>query len=404
MIGNGGGFYPSPYGQTPYTSVPNNFAGGSPSIPPYYGSVYQQQNPQQQQSHRHSINQANNGNNLNISSFKLYDLDTNTHNEIIRLIFSFARVPYKEKRIKQDEWNETKEQISVAQLPSLRINNQFKIFSLHAIIRHLAREFHLYGTGRHDQAIVDVVLETVRGLQDKIFAQVNHSDENLHQLITDHSSTYLNQLEKLYQIFNRHGPFYLGSHISIADLIVYDTINYLIHIDTKLLDNYSHLKEARRRLEKHTQISSYLNAKKTQNKIQNHKSPQTERLATKSPTPNLTSHQHRHRSHDGHKSGHHHHHHHHHHRHHHRDHSKDPTPSSQIKRSSIRSSTKSPSIISKKEKEPTPILQTKHRSVRSSKSPSISKKGKETAPPPPQTTDVKTPPVITEQKSGPIVN
>jgi glutathione S-transferase len=350
IIATTGGYYPSHYGSTPFNGISNNYSIPAPSIPPYYNNPTFQQ--QQQPQHR-LINQQNNE---NISSFKLYDIDKNSHSEIIRLIFSYADVSYKDKRLKEDEWNKIKDQMSFEQLPILRINNQYKIYHMHAIIRHLAREFHLYGTGKHDHAIVDIIIETTRQLQEKIFEQLKNStdhEQTLRQIITDDSTIYLKQLENFYEIFNRHGPFYLGSHISLADLIVYDTINYLIKIDKNLLENYSHLKEARRRLEKHPRILNYINTK-TNNQIK--KSPKIRRHKTKSPTPNITSdhhNHHRHRSHEGHKSSHHHHHHCHHH---HRRHSKEPTPFSQTKQRSVRSS-KSPSIT-KKDKEPTPLQTT----------------------------------------------
>jgi glutathione S-transferase len=317
MIGNGAGFFPPPYiglpnnynqgpppiqqgvPPPPFIGLPNNYNQGPPPIqqgvppPSYYGSAFQ--------AYQQPNNAQNCVNNSNCSVFKLYDLETNNQNEIIRLLFSFAGISFKDKRLKQDEeeYDKIKDQ-----LPILRINNQFKIFHLHAIARYLAREFRLYGNDSHDQAIVDTIIETTRCFQEKIFEQIQNStnlEERkiiLTQFIKDHAEKYLNQLEKCYKIFNRHGPFYLGSHISLADLIVYDTIKSLIDIDSKLLDNYSHLKEARRRLEKYPQLANYLNKTKN-NKIKK------KRHATVSPTSNhQRHHQHRHRSHDEHQSTH----------------------------------------------------------------------------------------------------
>lgn len=249
MISNGTGFYPPTYAPASFPGISNSFGVRSPSVSPYYAQAYQQQ-PQQPQ-HR-PISQQTNENYANMTSYKLYDLDTNHHSELIRLIFSFAGIYYKDRRFTEDEWIKIKEQIIFEQLPVLRVNSQFKVFPLHAIIRYLAREFNLYGSNKHDYVIVDVVLETARQLQEKIFEVIDSStdyEQGLLQFIADHSVTYLKQLEKLYEIFDRHGPFYLGPQISLADLFVYDTINHLITIDTKLLENYSHLKGARRRLE-----------------------------------------------------------------------------------------------------------------------------------------------------------
>ncbi|CAF3040051.1 unnamed protein product [Rotaria sp. Silwood2] len=398
MMKNGGSYYPSPYKTTPFNGMLNNFGVGSHGVPSFYNlqlqqgpQQQQQQQQQQQKTKKHLIHEQSHDTAPNILSFKLYDLDTTDNNEIIRLIFSFAGVSYKNKRLRQDEWIKIKEHMSFEHLPILRINHDFKIFQLHAIIRYLAREFHLYGTGQHDHAIVDIVYETIREFQEKISQQNNNSsinhEQTLHQLIIDISTIYLKQLENFYEIFNRHGPFYLGSHISLADLIVYDTINYLIKIDTKLLDNFSHLKEAYQRLEKHPRLLNYLNTKNNNNEIKkHHKSPHSHRHTTKSPVPNAPPHQHRHRSHEGHELGHRHYHHrHHHHHHHHRHNSKEPTPLLQTKQRSIISS-KSPTISRKDIEQPPLVPKKKQPSVRSSQSPSVSTKDIEPAPPPaPQT-------------------
>jgi glutathione S-transferase len=300
------------------------------NIPPnYYNLSYQQQ----QQTHHRIINGQTNG---NLPLFKLYDSDGNNKNEIIRLILSYAGVSFKDKRVKQEEWERVKDRIPIQRLPILRVHDQLKIYYLNAIVRYLAREFHLYGTGNEDHAIVDMIFELNREFQEKLFEQINHLTNIeqrkiiLTQFITDHTINYLDQLEKLYNIFNRTGPFYLGSQISLADLIVYQTINYFIDIDPKLLDNYSHLQQARHHLEKHPQLTNYVNKKKFKTSKKRH--------ASVPPIVRHNHHQHRHRSHDEHKSSH-------------RHHSKESILSLQTKQEP-----KSPSIQSI-EKESTPSLQ-----------------------------------------------
>jgi glutathione S-transferase len=296
MINNGLGFFPSPYGSTPFIncdqwppSVQQNMA------PSYYNPSYQQQQQTQQQI-------TNGQNDTNSSFFKLYDFEGNNQSEIIRFIFSVAGISFKDKRVKQEEWERVKDRIPIQKLPILRVNNQMKIYYLNAIVRYLAREFHLYGTGNNDHTIVDIIFELNYEFQKKLFEQINNSMDNeqkkqiLTQFLTDHGLNYLNQLEKLFKIFNRQGPFYLGTQISLADLIVYQTINYFIDIDSKLLDNYSHLQQARHHLEKHPQLANYFNKKNFKIKEKRHKSVP--------PISRHTHHEHRHRSHDERKSSH----------------------------------------------------------------------------------------------------
>ncbi|CAF1074631.1 unnamed protein product [Rotaria sordida] len=289
--GNNLNSYPQYYGPATLIGLPNNSNQGPSSI---QGSLYQQQNYQPITNER-NIN--------NPSSFKLYDFGRNNRCDIIDFIFSFVNVSFSDKRIKKDEWNRVKNLIPIQQLPILRINNQLKIYDLNVIIRYLAREFNLYGSRNDEHAIVDMILELTRQFQEKLFEQINKSiniEEQqqkilLTQFITDHSTNYLNQLEKSYEIFHYNGPFYLGSQISIADLIVYQTISYLINIEPKLLDNYPNLKQARSYLEKYPQLTNYLKKKNFKIKNKRHK--------TVPPTLRQVDHHHRrHRSYDEHKS------------------------------------------------------------------------------------------------------
>ena len=419
-MNNAVNFYPRTYGPPSYPGIPNNYGIASPPVPQFYNAHFphslpksepqptsppsqqqqQQQQLQQQQqhhsfaNHQRPVSQQNNETN---NSFKLYDLSTNTQSDIIRLIFSFVGVSYKDKRLKEDEWMKIKEQIPFQELPILRVNNQFRIFHLHAIIRHLAREFHLYGTGKHEHAIIDIITEIARQLQEKIVEQTDSStseqDQSVQELITDFALNYLKQFEELYTIFDRHGPFYLGRHISLADLIVYNTTNCLIKNNTKLLENYTRLKEARRQLEKHPGIANFLKSKQVDaNKTHRHRSPHSHRRRTKSPTPHEGSHRHRHRSHRRRSS---HHHHHHYCPHHQRQRSKEPAISLQSKHQSEKS-LKSPSLVTNEKDSltptvptsvpppppppPLPTALTKQQVSRASKSPIIIKKDKDQAP------------------------
>ncbi|CAF1127906.1 unnamed protein product [Adineta steineri] len=397
MMSNPANYYAPPYGTPAYSGMPN-YGTGSPPVPYYYNVQFpqqqatsplqQQQKPEKQPKAQYPHAPPNQKNNENISLFKLYDIEKNRYSTIIRLIFSFVGVPYKEKQFKPNELSKIKEKMPYQQLPILRVHNQFKIFQLHAIIRYLAREFNLYGRSKHDHVVVDDIVEIARQFQEKIFEQINNStnyEQSILQFIIDSSVIYLKQLEGFFAIFDHHGPFYLGLHISLADLMVYDVISYLIKVDGKLLDSYSHLKEARRQLEKHPGVADFIQVKTPDpSKPHHHKSPHTHRRQTKSPTPNSNSqqqhhhhrhhHHHRRRSVEGGKSNHHHHHHYHcpYHR---RKNSKEPTPSSQTKQPSIRSS-KSPSILIN-EKESTPLPSAKQQVIRQSKSPNPSRKDKD---------------------------
>ena len=288
MINNGASFFPPPpsYGSIPVICCEQWTGAVQQNMPSaYYNSNYQQQRTHQQMTNGQSS-----------TLVKLYDFDGNNSSEIIRLLFTYAGVTFRDKRVKQDEWERVKVRMPIQKLPMLRVNNQLKIYSLNPITRYLARGFQLYGTGPDDQAIVDMILELNLEFQEKLFEQMNISTDAeqgkilLTQFLTDHGINHFNQMEKLYQTFNRSGPFYLGAQISLADLIVYQTINYFLGLQPKLLDNYSHLQQTHQQLEKHPQLSNYSRKKNVKHKKKRH--------ATVPPTPRHSDHHQRHRSHD----------------------------------------------------------------------------------------------------------
>lgn len=295
MFDNGLNCFPSPYGSTPMLGWNQWQSSGQQNIPPnYYNSPYQQQQQQQIPNKHTSVTTP--------SLFKLYDFEGNKQSEIIRLIFYYAGISFKDKRVKQDEWERVKERIPIQQLPILRVNNQFKIYYLNTIVRYLAREFRLYGKDNNDHAMVDIIVEFNQEFQKKFFEKIDNiiDIEERKKVSTEffdnNGINYLKQLEDFYKIFNQQGPFYLGNQISLADLIVYQTINYFIDINSKLLDNYSHLQQAYHHLSKQPQLINYYNNKTLTINKKRHKSvPQR---------TNNNNRQHRHRSHDANKSSH----------------------------------------------------------------------------------------------------
>ncbi|CAF0772446.1 unnamed protein product [Adineta ricciae] len=296
LMPNGVGFYPPAYGSAPYIGLlPNCNQGLQSTQQPVQPTSFYNPNYAQQLQPQQVLKTEQDA----AAYFKLYDFNANNRNELIRLIFYYVGVTFKDKRVTQDEWTRAKDHIPVQQLPILRVQNQFKIYYFDSIVRYLAREFALHGTTNQEYAMVDMVFEANSSFQEILFEHVgnpaNHEQRKtlLKQFIADHAEDYLNQLEKFYKVFNRDGPFYLGSQISLADLIVYQTINSLIEVNPQLLDNYSRLKEARHRLEQHPQIINYLNAKK-------HPKSKKKRHVTLSPTSNNVYHFYpRYQSHDG---------------------------------------------------------------------------------------------------------
>jgi len=168
----------------------------------------------------------------------------------------------------------------------LKVDGRFNIPQTYAILRFLGNKFHLYGNNEFDRAIIDSVLESSRSIKEKVLEIThNQSDEQkeeaLKTFLAEDKGQRLKQLEILFDNYGRHGPFFLGSHISLADLAVYDCFYELINHDAKLLDEHPKLKEHRKRVEKHPQMVNYLKPPP----IKQQKSSESKGRRTKSPTP-----------------------------------------------------------------------------------------------------------------------
>ncbi|CAF0814504.1 unnamed protein product, partial [Didymodactylos carnosus] len=274
-----------PYGfggpLTPFSQAIGNGLPPQPGVlPPYYSSTGIQQQTISLPNRRYPPNH----------NYKLYYFDGRGRGEVIRLIFSFAGVPFKDKRMKEDEWPTLKDQMPLNQVPVLKIDNGFKLPQTNAIVRYLGNEFRLFGNNKFDHAIIDSVLETNRELKEKIFALIHAMNPDQQRQVVKkflddgEANIHLKRLEKLFDNYGRHGPFYLGTHVSLADLIVYDGLYNIIDAEAKFLDNYPKLKENRKRLEKHPQMANYLGLN------QKHKQRSPHLRRGKSPTPvNQTS-------------------------------------------------------------------------------------------------------------------
>ena len=204
--------------------------------------------------------------------YKLYDFDGNKENNLVRLIFSYAGVNYKYKKVRKDEWNRVKSRIPIQQLPILRVQRQLGIYYRDVILRYLAREFDLMGSSNRQQATVEMIVGFSEDFRKNLFKQIeNQMDieqrtKVLNQFLIDSGHNYLNQLENFYETFHSQGPFYLNSQMSLADLIAHETINYFVDIQPKLLDNYPHLRYARYHMSKCPQLTYYFNEKSSTKK------------------------------------------------------------------------------------------------------------------------------------------
>ncbi|CAF0937015.1 unnamed protein product [Adineta ricciae] len=188
--------------------------------------------------------------------------------ETIRLIFAQAGEKFEDLRHSPDEWAKLKSQMPLGQLPVLEINGE-KYPQSGSLARYVARQFKLAGKDDLESFKCDIVVDTIQEINEAYYERWFHikdekrRDEEQAKFKTDLLPKKLAGLETLMKTYG-NGTWAVGSHVTWADLLVYDSIQNILRIDAKVLDEHEVLKKNREAVEKLPKIAEYLaNRKET---------------------------------------------------------------------------------------------------------------------------------------------
>ncbi|CAF3671506.1 unnamed protein product [Rotaria socialis] len=198
-----------------------------------------------------------------MSTYKLYYFNSRGRAEVSRLIFAAAGQKYEDIRYNQDEWPSHKTEMPLGQMPVLEFNSA-KLPQSKSIARFLAKQFHLAGRDNLEQAKVDAVIDTIDDLIPKLisifFEQDETKKEELRKKYFDEElPKHFQNLDVLLKEFGNGGLFFVGNHLTWADLYFYDLSETLLGMNGNCLDIYPRLKQNREEVEKQPKIAEYLN-------------------------------------------------------------------------------------------------------------------------------------------------
>ncbi|OWF38467.1 Glutathione S-transferase [Mizuhopecten yessoensis] len=133
-------------------------------------------------------------------------------------------------------------------LPILEVDGKI-IPQSGAMIRHVARVFDLYGGSNLEKTLVDVVIETIEDFSTHTIKMFFEKDDDtkaqlLTKLLTETVPLYLTIFEKILD----KNDWMVGSKMTIADLAVYNTFEFIAEVakkenGTDIFDKKSTLKE-----------------------------------------------------------------------------------------------------------------------------------------------------------------
>ncbi|KAH3880158.1 glutathione S-transferase 1-like [Dreissena polymorpha] len=164
-----------------------------------------------------------------MTSYKLYYFEARGAAELARLIFKQAGVEFEDIRYSRDEWPHHKPEMPIGAMPVLEVGGQ-KICQSMAIARYLAKEFDLFGTNNMEELLIDELMELFAEISSKHATKIYYEQDETKKLElvkalqTDAAPVYLNLIEKRLKENNGGSGFYVGSKVSVADLLLYNSM------------------------------------------------------------------------------------------------------------------------------------------------------------------------------------
>jgi glutathione S-transferase len=150
----------------------------------------------------------------------------------------------------------------LGQMPVLEFNG-VKLPQSGSIARFLAKQFQLAGKDNFDQAKVDAVIDTINDLT-AVYIPIHREQDQakkqelLQKFQTEQLPTHLQNLEVLGKLYGNGGNYFVGNHLTWADLFFYDITETILGLNGNALDSYPWLKQNRAEVEKQPKIAEYL--------------------------------------------------------------------------------------------------------------------------------------------------
>ncbi|CAF0804899.1 unnamed protein product [Rotaria sordida] len=197
-----------------------------------------------------------------MSIYKLFYFNLRARAEISRLIFAAAGQKFQDVRYERNEWLSHKNEMPLGQVPVLEFNGTKLPQSL-SIARFLAKQFQLAGRDNFEQAKVDAVIDTINDAM-MIFMPIRRQEDEMKKkelmkkFFADQLPKHLKNLETLGKLYGDGGPFFVGNHLTWADLYFYDILETLLYANENCLNNYAWLKQNRVEVEKQPKVAEYL--------------------------------------------------------------------------------------------------------------------------------------------------
>jgi len=175
-------------------------------------------------------------------SYKLHYFNGRGRAEVIRLALVAGGHKFEDIRIEMESWHKIKLTTPTGVLPYLETPDGILVQS-NAILRHLARKFHLYGKTECEHYFVDRTIDQVADvvalLHALMFGPADKRDASKKEFVDEKGKNLVTSLVKFLED-NKTG-FVAGNGITVGDLAVMDLTYTLHEVAPDLMKHFSAL-------------------------------------------------------------------------------------------------------------------------------------------------------------------
>jgi glutathione S-transferase len=179
--------------------------------------------------------------------------------EVIRLILEEVGAPYRERRVQEQEWPAVKPTMPFGQMP-LYQEGALVIPQSHAIYRHLARKYGLYGQDERERVRCDIVEEVFVDAQNVLggFYWNRRFAEQRAEFERSRLPELLARLERLLAENEDGRGFWVGRGLTYVDFCAWHFLDSVRPFSQATLERFQLLYAFKQRIEARPRVAAYL--------------------------------------------------------------------------------------------------------------------------------------------------
>ncbi|KAL5013720.1 hypothetical protein ScPMuIL_007990 [Solemya velum] len=195
--------------------------------------------------------------------YKLIYFPTRGRAELTRLVFAASGIDYEDCRIdRQTEWPKIKPNTPLGQLPVLEVDGE-QMAESSSIARFVAKQAGMMGKTSLEQAQIEMIVDALQDALETVVSWFVEKEESIKaekkkKVVEETYPTVVSIMESILTKNAADGGFLVGSSMSLADLALYDGLQYPVDLFDFSLDKYPKTAAQRKMVAETPRIAEWL--------------------------------------------------------------------------------------------------------------------------------------------------